>query len=166
MTTPDDDRPRPDATPPAAWDAPPPGWGAQPASGYGGQYSSPPQPGWGPPPGYGASPGYGAPWGGPQETESKAIIALVLAIASFVAFPLIPAIVALVLAGQARQAIDTSGGRLTGAGLVTAAKVISWINIAFCVLVIVLVVVAFGLFASVGVSAVTVDPIEITPAPA
>jgi hypothetical protein len=45
--------------------------------------------------------------------------------------PVIPAIVALVLIPGAKRKIDESGGRLTGEGLLTAAKWISWINIAF-----------------------------------
>lgn len=41
-------------------------------------------------------------------------MALVLAIGSFVVSPLIPAIVALVLAPGAKRDIGASGGRLTG----------------------------------------------------
>jgi len=59
-----------------------------------------------------------------------AVGALICAIASFVICPVIPAIVALILAANARKKIVQSGGRLGGDGLVTAATIISWINIA------------------------------------
>jgi len=95
--------------------------------------------------------GQPAPYGhdGPpvQQTESRAIVALVLAILSFVVFPVIPAVVALVLARGAQEAIDLSAGRLTGSGLVTAARVLSWINLGLAAGVLVLMVLALGLFA-------------------
>ena len=94
--------------------------------------------------------GYGAPpaFSGPTQTESKAIIALVCAIASWVVFPTLPAIAALMIGKTARQEIRQSGGRLTGDGLVTAARVIAWANLAATVLVIVLIVLAITLFAA------------------
>ena len=82
--------------------------------------------------------GYGPqgawPAGVPQTTSTRAVIALVAAIASFVVLPLIPAIVALVLAPQATREIETSGGRIGGAGLVTGAKVVAWTNVVLSVL--------------------------------
>lgn len=75
---------------------------------------------------------------------------MVLAIGSFVLIPLVPAIIALVLASSASKEIAASGGRFTGDGMVTAAKVISWINIGLSVLAVVLLVAAFGLLASPG----------------
>lgn len=137
-----------------------PGYGPPP-----GQGQPPPAPGYGPPPPYGSPPpayghsGYGQQpgqpnWGQPgppaAPTETKAIIALVMAIGSFVLFPLVLAIVGLVLASMAQRDIRASGGRLGGEGLVTAAKVISWINIALCVLAVLFIVVVFGFVASVG----------------
>jgi hypothetical protein len=137
--------------PNSPWGTPPPGqqpgqqpgWGAPPP-GYGQQ-----QPGWGQPqqqpgwgqqqPGYGAPPGYG--YGAPQ-TDGKAIGALICAIASFVVCPFVTAIVGLILAGQSARSIAASGGRLTGEGMVTAARVISWINIALSVLFLVFVLIA------------------------
>ena len=95
--------------------------------------------------------GYGAPvWQGPTQTESKAIIALVCAIASWIVLPVLPAIAALMIGKTARQEILRSGGRLTGDGLVTAAKVIAWANIVLSVLGVLLLVLAFGLFATAG----------------
>jgi len=83
-----------------------------------------------------------------QETSSKAIVALVLSICSFVVFPLVPAVVALELARGARLEIEQSRGRLGGDGLTRAAVIVSWINIAVCALLAValvgLVAVAVG----------------------
>ena len=123
---------------------PPPGdpdpYGQQPS------YGTPPPP----PPGYGQQP-YGAQPYGQQpygyggyaapETESMAVVALVLAIASFVVCPIIPAIVALVLANNADTAIQASGGRKTGEGLTKAARIIAWINLGIFVATLVIVVV-------------------------
>jgi len=132
--------PAPSSAP--AYGPPPQGFGQPPAYGPPGQgYGSPP--GYGPAPGYGPGQGDGPPYG-QQETSSRAIVALVLAIGSFVAFPLVLAIVAIVLAGGADREIAQSGGRLTGEGLARAAKIISWINIALCVLVVVVVVAALA----------------------
>jgi hypothetical protein len=58
-----------------------------------------------------------------------AIGALVCAIASFVLCPVVPAVAALVLAQHARNRIDDAMGRLGGTGLVTAARIIAWINL-------------------------------------
>ena len=62
--------------------------------------------------------------------------------------PLIPAIVALVMIPGAKRKIDSSGGRLTGDGLLTAAKWISWINIGLWALMIV----GFGILIAIGVA--------------
>ena len=56
-------------------------------------------------------------------------MALILAVISWAVCPIIPAIVALVLAANASKEIAASGGRIEGQGLVTAAKVVSWVNI-------------------------------------
>ena len=82
----------------------------------------------------------------PQQ-DGTAVAALVLAIASFVVCPLVPAIVALVLARQSQQKIAASGGRLTGEGLNTAARIIAWIHlglIALGILIIVIVAATVG----------------------
>lgn len=118
-----------------------PGWGPpqQPQPSWGGEQQ---QPSWGaPPPGYGG--GYGPPQGyggggygyyGAPQTDGKAIGALICAISSFVVCPFVTAIVALILASQSSRDIRNSGGRLTGEGMNTAARVISWINIALTVI--------------------------------
>ena len=121
-----------------------PQYGQQPGQPYGAvPYGTPPgAPGWGPPPGYA---GYGYP---PQQTDGKAITALVLAIASWVLCPVVPAIIALVLASGSQRDIEASGGRLGGDGLNKAAKIISWINLGLALLAVLVVVLGFGLFAT------------------
>lgn len=88
-----------------------------------------------PPPGYPAAgaPAYAYPPAYPPapKTSSNAIIALVLSIAAWAVCPIVPAIVALVFASMASKEIDASGDRLQGRGMVTAAKIVSWINIGF-----------------------------------
>ena len=78
-----------------------------------------------PPPGT-----YGAPFGTPSKpTNSDAVIALVLAVGAWVVCPLVLAIVALVFASMGTKEIAASGGRIEGQGLITAAKIVAWINI-------------------------------------
>ena len=90
-----------------------------------------------PAPGYPA-PGYPVPGVPAPRTSSNAIVALILAIVSWVVCPVIPAIVALVFANSADRELDASGDRLQGRGLVTAAKIVSWINIGLWAAVIVI----------------------------
>jgi hypothetical protein len=54
---------------------------------------------------------------------------LLLAIGSFLICPVIPAIIALVLARTAKRNIEASGGAKTGEGMVTAAQILAWINL-------------------------------------
>ena len=107
--------------------------------------------GWGPPPPYAQGAQLPAS-AAPVQTEAKAVVALVLAIGSFFVLPLLPAIVALVLARSSQRDIDAAGGRLTGTGLLTAARIVSWINIGLCVLVVVLIALGIGLLTSTGFS--------------
>lgn len=76
------------------------------------------------------------------------MIALVLAIVSWIICPIVLAIVALILASKADKEIQASNGWSTGSGMVTAAKIISWINIILYVLVIIVVIVAMVFVAS------------------
>ncbi len=73
--------------------------------------------------------GYAPVYAQPAPTSSNAIIAFVLSIVAWAVCPIIPAIVALVLAASAQKEIAAGQGRVQGQGLVTAAKIISWINI-------------------------------------
>ena len=130
---------------------------APPQQPYGQPYPQGQGQGYGPPQGYG-QPGYGTPppgWGqpyGPQETSTKAIVALVCAIASFVVLPLLPAIAALLVASSASRDIDAAGGRLTGRGLITGARVTAWINIALSVVGLVLLGAVIAIASSGAVS--------------
>lgn len=157
------------STGPGGWEPPPP---PPPPPTYGQSdpppysspsYGQPPygeqQPQYGQPP-YGQQPAYGAqqygqppyygyqPYGPPPKTEGSAVGALVASIISWMICPIIPAIVALVMIPGAKRKIDGSGGRLTGDGLLTAAKWISWINIALWGLMIV----GFGILIAIGAS--------------
>jgi uncharacterized membrane protein len=85
---------------------------------------------------------------GTPRTSNDAVIALVAAIASWVICPVVPTIVALVYAGRAQRAITASGGALTGSGMVTAARVLSWVHLALAAVVVVVLIV---LIAVVGV---------------
>ena len=95
----------------------------------------PPAPAYPPPPPVGAYPvpaGYPPPgyaYPPPPRTSTSAIVGLVLAITSWVVCPIIPAVVALVLAHQSDREIETSNGTIGGDGLNTATRIISWINI-------------------------------------
>lgn len=134
MNTPEDAAggPRSEPFPPPAWDPP----GQRPAGSHG-------QPGYGPTPGWGPAPAYPGP-GSAGQYSGKAVAALVLAITSFVALPLIAAVVSLVLASQAKREIALSGGRLGGEGMVTAARIASWVNIALSVAVGALIAAVIG----------------------
>ena len=81
-----------------------------------------------------------APMAVPQ-TNTSAIVAFVLSLVSWFICPIIAAIVALVFASKAKKEIEASGGWQTGDGFVTAAKIISWINIVFMALVFVFYIV-------------------------
>jgi hypothetical protein len=125
---------RPDQRPtePQGGPAPPP---PPPSSGQPGAPQQPP--GYGPAAqepqpyaqqyGYRHQPGYGYPLG--PQTEGMATAALVIAIAGFFICPPVGAIVALVLANNARQRIEASGGRLSGLEQARAARIIAIIEL-------------------------------------
>ena len=161
----------PEQPPAAGWPASPtpPGYG--PAAGAPGGYPAPA--GYAAPgPEQGAAPGYGYPTGAPgypatgygygypgypapRQTDSKAVVALVLAISSWVVCPVITAIVALVLAGQSDRAIVSSGGHLEGSSMNTATRWVSWANIIVMGLAIIAGLVL--LVVAVGQSGITLD---------
>lgn len=92
-------------------------------------------------------------------TSTNALIGLVLAILSWLVCPIIAAIVALVLAHSSDKEIASSDGRIGGAGLNTATRIIAWINIGVSIVaglvLAVLAVFSVGMFANV---AMTLDP--------
>ncbi|MGH2767347.1 MAG: hypothetical protein ACRDIF_00070 [Actinomycetota bacterium] len=96
----------------------------------------------------GGQPSYAPPPSGTRETEGTAIAALVLAIVSFVVLPLVPAIVALFLCRTASRKIRGSGGTLGGQGLVTAARVVAWVNVGLSVLALIGLIVAIVAFST------------------
>lgn len=75
-------------------------------------------------------------------TSTKAIVALVLGIASFFTCGLLVAIPAIIVGRDARREIDASGGRLQGRPLATAGFVLGIVNTALSVLLIVAAVLA------------------------
>jgi hypothetical protein len=92
-----------------------------------------------------------------RQTDGTAIAALVLAIASFVVCPLIPAIIALVLCSTATRNIQQSGGMKEGDGLVKAAQIIAWINIAFAIVGVVLLIIFIAVAADTTSSSLVVN---------
>jgi hypothetical protein len=72
-----------------------------------------------------------APTVPPTTTSSNAIVSLILAAASWIVCPVVPAIVALVFAQMAAKEIAARPTELEGKGLVTASRIVSWINIGF-----------------------------------
>ena len=77
-------------------------------------------------------------------TSGTAIAALVLAIASFVVLPVIPALVALYLSSRAKKEIRQAGGALQGETLARAATIVAGINIGLLVAALVLAALAMG----------------------
>ncbi|MDQ1248565.1 MAG: hypothetical protein QG597_2938 [Actinomycetota bacterium] len=68
------------------------------------------------------------------QTSNNAVVALILGIVAWLVCPIILAIVSLVFASKADKEIKASNGWLTGHGMVLAAKILSWINIGFYIL--------------------------------
>ena len=106
--------------------------GAQQPPGYG-PAAQQPQP-------YAQQYGYGQPaWPTPApgpQTEGMATAALIVAIAGFFICPPDGAIVALVLANNARQRIEGSGGRLSGLEQARAARIIAVIELVLTAIVV------------------------------
>lgn len=61
-----------------------------------------------------------------------------LSIVSWVLCPVIPAVVALVLASKAEKEIDSAPDRVSGRGLILPTRIISWINIGLYAAIIVI----------------------------
>ncbi|MFI0431890.1 MAG: DUF4190 domain-containing protein [Candidatus Nanopelagicales bacterium] len=109
------------------------------------------QPGWqqppaGPPGVPAAVPTYQA---APQ-TNNNAIVALVLALVSYVVCPVISAIVALVFAHKASKEIKASNGWQTGSGMVLAARILAWVNIGLSILGVLIFIAMITIFAASG----------------
>jgi hypothetical protein len=81
-----------------------------------------------------------------QRTSGYAIAALVLGIAGFFVFPVIPSILAVVFGNKAKDEIRANPS-IGGDGLATAGLVLGWIGVALAVLgllVLALVLLAFA----------------------
>jgi hypothetical protein len=97
-----------------------------------------------PPPAY----GYGSP---APRTDTKAIVALVLAVLAYTpTVPFLGAIGALFVARASRRDIQASGGALTGLSLCTWAVVLSWVHLAFLALLLPVLLLLFVLPFSFG----------------
>lgn len=138
----DPSEPTPEGAPAAEAPQAPAQWPAAPATAY---PAAPP----------GAPAGYPtayppAPYQAGPKTSSNAIIALVLSIAAWVVCPIVPAIVSLVFASMASKELDASGDRIQGRTMVTAARIVSWINIGFFAAAIVITAFVLVLIAIAG----------------
>lgn len=65
------------------------------------------------------------------------MVGLILAISSWVLCPILPAVIALVLAAQSDRDIDASHGRLEGRSLNTATRWVAWAHIALSVVLLI-----------------------------
>jgi hypothetical protein len=83
------------------------------------------------------------------------VVALVLALLSWVLCPVVLAVAGLVLARSAEREIAASNGWVGGGGLVTATRWVAWINI---VLAVVAVVVALLFLIGAAVTSTTTTP--------
>jgi hypothetical protein len=70
-----------------------------------------------------------------SRTSGLAIASFIMAVLSWLALPLLGAIIAVVLGHKARPEIRRSAGRMTGDGLALAGLVLGYANIALAVLV-------------------------------
>lgn len=83
----------------------------------------------------------------PRRTESTAVIALICAVGSWLVLPLILAVVALLLARRAESTIASMPEQLSGTGMVTAARVLAWLNLLLVAMIIAFVAAFAGAIA-------------------
>lgn len=121
---------------PGAGENPPP---ADPGFGY--QQPVFGQPGYGQPnygqPGYGQVPGYnpaGYPYTPVTQTNTSAVISLVLGIGAFVLVCGLVSIPAVIFGNKAIKEIDQSQGTQSGKGMAQAGQILGWIGIAISVI--------------------------------
>jgi hypothetical protein len=79
-----------------------------------------------------------------RRSSTPAILSLVFGILSWVALPLVGAIVAIVTGHVARGEIRRANGELEGDGLAVAGLVLGWANIALVVLALLVFLFVFG----------------------
>lgn len=92
-------------------------------------------------------------------TSTNAIVGFVLSVVSWLLCPVVPAIIALVLARLSSKEITASGGRVGGAGFNTATRIIAWLNIAAWIIagIVIAVLAALGVIFTANVAS-TLDP--------
>ncbi|KHK96844.1 hypothetical protein LK09_13370 [Microbacterium mangrovi] len=115
---------------------------------YNPQPQQPQSPYAGPP----AAPAYGAPAYVAPPTNTLAVVSLIAGIASWVVLPFVAAVVAVITGHMSLGRIKQSGE--SGRGMALAGVILGWVNIGLSILATVLVVVlvlgAFGIAASHG----------------
>jgi hypothetical protein len=79
-----------------------------------------------------------------RRTSTPAILSLVFGVLSWVALPLVGAIVAVVTGHVARGEIRRANGELEGDGMAVAGLVLGWANLALLVLALLLFLFVFG----------------------
>jgi hypothetical protein len=84
------------------------------------------------------------------KTSPAAIIAVVLAVLSFLQCPVVLAVIALVLARSAEKDIAESNGWVTGEGLARGARIAAWINIGLSIAALVGFVIVLVVTAAMG----------------
>jgi hypothetical protein len=83
--------------------------------------------------------------------SGNSIAALVLSIASWMIFPIVLAIVSLVFANKAEKEITASNGSIGGGPLVTASKIVAWVNIGVYMALVILGILALFVITILGV---------------
>ncbi|MGV8049904.1 MAG: DUF4190 domain-containing protein [Anaerolineaceae bacterium] len=79
----------------------------------------------------------------PQTTSSWSIVSLVTGITSYFILPIIGAIIAIITGYVAKNEIKNSNGQIAGDGMATAGLILGWINIALCIIAVVIVILLF-----------------------
>ena len=78
------------------------------------------------------------PISGPQQKSTKALVALIMAIVSFVLFPFILSIGSLAVGYQAKKEIAASNGVIAGADQAKWAIILGWISLVWGIVAIAL----------------------------
>ncbi len=76
-----------------------------------------------------------------RKTDEMAVVSLICGVASFVIFPLLPAIAAIILGIMSRDRIRKSAGNLDGEGLAITGLILGIINVALIAAVFILILV-------------------------
>ncbi len=88
-----------------------------------------------------AAPAPAQVYAAPPQSDSTALVSLILGALSLVAFSILAGIPAIILGNNARKNIRASGGRLTGDGLAVAGIIMGWVSVGFAVIGILLIII-------------------------